>query len=86
MTLGQAFLELDALAVRWDGGLRDVHKSPGEGHQYPRPQDSESTASRPICAVNRSAAQLVPWWGTTWESWVLWFLDEGDVYFSAESL
>ena len=23
---------------------------------YPRPQDSESTASRPICAVNQSTA------------------------------
>ena len=34
----------------------------------------ESTASRPICEVNRSAAQLVPRWGTTRESWVLWFL------------
>lgn len=41
---------------------------------HPRPQDSESTASRPICAVNQSAAQLVPRWGTTRESWVLWFL------------
>ena len=40
---------------------------------YPRPQDSESTASRLICAVNQSAAQLVPRWGTTRESWVLWF-------------
>jgi hypothetical protein len=41
---------------------------------HPRSQESESTASRPICAVNQSAAQLVPRWGTTWESWVLWFL------------
>src|SRR6201996_2075199 len=46
---------------------------PQKPHLHPRPEDSESTASRPICAVNRSAAQLVPWWGTTWESWVLWF-------------
>ena len=41
--------------------------------EYPRPQDSESTASRSICAVNQSAAQLVPRWGTTRESWVPWF-------------
>ena len=41
---------------------------------YPRPQDSESTASRLICEVNQSAAQLVPRWGTTRESQVLWFL------------
>ena len=40
---------------------------------YPRPQDSESTASRLICEVNQSAAQLVPRWGTTRESQVLWF-------------
>ena len=41
---------------------------------YPRPQDSESTASRLICEVNQSAAQLVPRWGTTRESQVLWFI------------
>ena len=41
---------------------------------YPRPQDLENTASRPICAVNQGAAQLVPRWGTTRESQVLWFL------------
>ena len=33
-----------------------------------RPQDSESTASRPICEVNQSTALLVLRWGTTQES------------------
>ena len=36
-----------------------------------RPYTAESTASRPICAVNQLMAESVLWWGTTWEYSVL---------------
>ena len=39
-----------------------------------RPYHNDSTASRPLCEVKHCRASLVVWWGTTFESDVLFFL------------